>query len=172
MRLRFAIWEQGPVLYFDDAACRVLVEEWGTVSAAMCILVSTDSVKLHMTQGGHTLGNSSLIDLGGWPFRLVDKTGDYVARCGVFERYFWFATRPGACYFKAQLPLPHKLPWPKYHTGEEGNFDKHASAVREIRLRQTSLKVHEDNVRLALPKHVQELLTQKERVQYFQEFRI
>ncbi len=166
LRLMLTVWELGPTLYFTKSARGSLEEMWGS-NPRLDIIVEEERVKLCLTETGpHILGSTDSAD---WPFRLTCANRDYEGvRCGPLIGMF---TQSGGDLC-APIPLPHERPWSHYQEHENGPFDKHEAAVREIRLRQDSLKRHEGHRRLTLSPHVQLLLTSEERVQYFQEHKI
>lgn len=166
MRMRFAVYENGPAVYLDKGMWDELERLWG-VSPRLTIDVHRNLVRvLHDAEHGCTPTICSENETADWIIRYYDRTSPHPIRCGVHELSFH---QDLGC-LEADLSDPHARPWPYYHEYDDGDFKKHAAVVRDIDLRQDSLEEQTGHRRLPLPKHVQLILTAKERVRYFEEF--
>lgn len=169
MRARFAIWEHGPAIYFDDS-CLPELESLGVgISGGHALVLhhSSGLLKVLPSVDGVHITSSSLSDRDRWPYIirwLSDEPPDDV-RCGVMDVTL---TKNRSDGWRATLPLNHDLPWPLYKELEDGPFDKHVAAVREIRLRLKSAGA----ARIIIPVHVMDLLTREERVGLFTNWKI
>ncbi len=172
MRARFSIWERCNTVYFDDSCLPELEDHGVGVGGGAQLVIEKVGRSVIVNTSGEALNHvrpSSLMDNHTWPYLLQTVHGEdepVGVRCGVMVVDLTWAF---AGYWSARLPLDHDLPWPHYHQLEVGgNFDKHASAVREIRLRLKSA----GEARITIPQEVQKLLTPEERVGLFQNWKI
>lgn len=175
MILKFAIWENGPAAYLREEHLSVFEGKFGAGiqggSFLRLAVGRTGQVWLSATteENAARLSKSPETSSGaGWPYRIIGTRGsadEYPARCGPMDLSFQWELGYALI---ANLPEMHELPWPWYHEHEQGPFDKHEAAVREIRVRMDSMRRHGGGL-MKVPKHIQLLLTPEERVRLFSE---
>ena len=170
MRARFAIWEHGPAMFFDDACLPELERRGIGVCGGHALILyhSPGLLRVVPSIDGVHIGPSSYSDHDRWPYILRYKTEEPVegVRCGVMD--VTLVKRRFDDGWQAALPANHDLPWPTYKEMEDGRFNKHEAAVREIRLRLKSA----GEGRIIIPVYVMDLLTREERIGLFMNWKI
>lgn len=168
-RCRAAIWDYGPALYFRDCDLPGFEKHGMGINGGVGISLRVVCDRIVLEQDAESRSHLCLPregDSGEWDF-MATSVSEYEARCCLHEvNAEWGAD--GRLY--VPIAPPHMLPYPaiKFRTDEACK----ALVLRDLRARIASATRVNGHPRIHVDESFQQMLTPRERVTLFTEWRI